>query len=325
MAHMRRSIIYRDGRVEPLEDGKSVRSALDEGRSLLWIDILAPTDDEFGALRDEFGFHPLAMEDAVRGRQRAKVDEYPGYNLIVMFDLSLDNDADEVHVRELTMFVGERFLITLHREPIHSIDDLWTRLHNEPSIIEPHPLSLLVYQLADSVVDDYFPIVDRFDDRLAELEEQLFDSAHQVTLPRLFAMRKTLVGMRRLTNQMRDVFNVLIRREQIIFHESSLPYYTDVYDHLLRISDNLEMQRDLLSGALESYLSIQSNELNLTVRKLTAITVMVMVPTLIAGIYGMNFHYMPELAWLLGYPLSLGMMGLSFVLLFYYFRRIGWF
>src|SRR5688572_8429372 len=98
---MRRSIVYRDGNVLPVEDGQAIRSALDDGRSLLWVDILTPTDDDFAALCDEFQFHPLAMEDAMRGRQRAKVDEYPGHTLMVLFDLSLDVEADQVHVREL--------------------------------------------------------------------------------------------------------------------------------------------------------------------------------------------------------------------------------
>jgi magnesium transporter len=321
---MRRSVVYRDGILAPVEDGEACRSALDDGRSLLWVDILSPTDEDFAALRDDFRFHPLAMEDAMRGRQRAKVDEYPDHNLIVLFDLSLDDEADLVVVRELTLFVAENFIITLHREPIHAIDDLWSRLEREPSIIEPHPLSLLVYQLSDSLVDDYFPIVDRFDDRLAELEEGLFGGPGRVTLPRMFSMRKSLVEMRRLTNQMRDVFNTLTRREQIVFNETMLPYYTDIYDHLLRISDTLELQRDILSGALEAYLSIQSNDLNVTVRKLTAFTVMVMVPTLIAGIYGMNFTFMPELEWLWGYPMALGLMVVCGLGLFVYMRRIGW-
>jgi magnesium transporter len=322
---MRRSILYRDDKVTPIEVDESTPASLEGGESILWLDILRPTEADFDFLSRAFKFHPLAMEDARRGRQRAKIDEYHGYNLIVLFDLGLDGEAEEVNVRELTIFVSEHFVITLHPEPIHSIDDLWNRLHHEASILEPQPLCQLVYQIADSLVDDYFPILDRFDERLAELEEQLFESTQRVTLSRLFSMRKAIVAMRRLTNQMRDVFNILLRREQIIFSDQTLPYFTDIYDHLLRISDNLEMQRDLLSGALESYLSIQSNELNITVRKLTAVTVLVMVPTLIAGIYGMNFDVMPELAWTFGYPLALGMMALSLVILYFYFRRIGWF
>jgi magnesium transporter len=321
---MLRSICYRDGKVRPIDVVESAPSALDGAGSLLWLDVVDPSEADFDFLSHAFKFHPLAMEDARRGGQRAKVDEYQGYNLIVLFDLSLDGEAEEVEVRELTMFVGERFVITLHKEPIHCIDDLWNRLHHESSILEPLPLCQLVYQLSDSLVDDYFPILDRFDERLAELEEQLFDGTWRVTLPLLFSLRKAIVSMRRLTNQMRDAFNVLLRREEIIFNDQTLPYFTDVYDHLLRISDNLEMQRDLLSGAVESYLSMQSNELNLTVRKLTAVTVLIMVPTLIAGIYGMNFDNMPELSWTFGYPLALGMMALSLVLLFFYFRRIGW-
>lgn len=322
---MRRAIIYRDHIVQPAEDDATICAALEDHAALLWLDLHEPDADEFAVIQSDFGFHPLAIEDAMREQQRAKVDEYAGYNLIVLLDLGLEDDAESVHLKQITLFVGERFVITVHREPIHAIDDLWLRLQQEPSIIEPHPLSLLVYQLADSLVDDYFPIVDRFDDRLADLEEQLFDAPGRVTLPRLFTMRKSLIEMRRLTNQMRDVFNILSRREQVVFNEYTVPYYTDVYDHLLRISETLELQRDLLGGALESYLSIQSNELNVTVRKLTAVTVMVMVPTLIAGIYGMNFVHMPELEWTFGYPMAIAVMVLTGAGLYVYLKRIGWF
>jgi magnesium transporter len=322
---MLRSVLYRDGRVADAGNCDSIQTALEDSGSVLWVDMYAPDDSDYAVLRDDFRFHPLALEDAMREDQRAKVDQYAGYNLIVMFDLSLEPDSDQVKQKELTLFVGPNFVVTVHQEAIHSVDELWARLQQEPSIIAPHPLSLLVYQLADSLVDDYFPIVDLFDDRLADLEEQLFDSPGRVTLARLFTMRKSLIAMRRLTNQMRDVFNLLSRREQIVFNENTIPYYTDVYDHLLRVSDTLELQRDLLAGALETYLSIQSNELNLTVRKLTAVTVMIMIPTLIAGIYGMNFTHMPELQSDYGYPLALGVMVASSVGVYYYLKRRGWF
>lgn len=322
---MRRSIVYRDGRIAPASDGAECTTALEDDRSLLWVDMREPDAEDFAVLRDEFRFHPLALEDAMREEQRAKVDEYAGYNLIVLFDLSLEDESEQVRPREITLFVGANFVVTVHQEEIPCIDQLWTRFHREPSIIEPHPLSLLIYHIADGLVDEYFPIVDRFDDRLADLEEQLFDNPGRLALPHLFGIRKSLIAMRRLTNQMRDVFNILSRREQIVFNENTLPYYTDVYDHLLRISDTLELQRDLLTGAIETYLSIQSNELNITVRKLTAVTVVVMVPTLIAGIYGMNFDNMPELGWPYGYPMALAAMVLSAAGLYYYLRRVGWF
>ncbi|MFN0073278.1 MAG: magnesium/cobalt transporter CorA [Chloroflexota bacterium] len=321
---MRRSIVYRDGAITKLADSAAIAAALEQKDSLVWVDMQSPDESDYAVIRDDFQFHPLAVEDVERQGQRAKVDQYRDYNLIVLLDLELNHGAAEMQMRQLMLFVGVNFVVSVHTASITAVDEFWQRLEREPSIIAPHPLSLLVYQIADALVDNYFPIVDHFDDRLSDLEDQLFDGLGRVTLSRLFAMRKSLIGMRRLTNQMRDVFNILVRREQLVFHENTLPYYTDIYDHLLRISETLELQRDLLSGALESYLSIQSNELNLTVRKLTAVTVMVMVPTLIAGIYGMNFDIMPELRWALGYPMAIVLMMLSGAGLFFYFHRIDW-
>src|SRR5262245_925439 len=172
---MRRSIVYSDKCVSELGDPEAIKAALADHGSLLWVDMRAPDDSDFAVLRDKFQFHPLALEDAMREEQRAKVDEYAGYNLIVLFDLSLEQESEQVRLRELTLFVGLNFIVTVHQDEIPSLEQLWTRLQQEPRIIEPHPLSLLVYQVADGLVDDYFPIVDRFDDRLADLEEQLFD------------------------------------------------------------------------------------------------------------------------------------------------------
>lgn len=321
---MRRTVIYSNGAVSEAADDAAAREALGRTDVLVWTDIQAPDDDDFALLRDGFHFHPLALEDAARGGQRAKVDPYDDYSLIVLFDLALEESSEQVRTRELMLFVGRNFVVSLHAEVIAPLDEVWGRLQRDPRIIEPHPLGFLVHQIADGLVDNYFPIVDEFDDRLSDLEEQLFDGVARLSLTRLFTMRKSLIAMRRLVNQMRDVFNILLRREEAVFHESTLPYFTDVYDHLLRISDTLELQRDLAAGALESYLSIQSNDLNITVRKLTAVTLLLMIPTLIAGIYGMNFQYMPELEWVYGYPLAIVAMLGSALGVWLYLKRAGW-
>lgn len=316
------ALIYRDGVIEPPDSLEILDSVLRDPDILLWLDLSDPNRDDFALLRDEFGFHPLAIEDVERAEMRAKIDNYDGYSLIVLFDLRLE--GDRVVANELKLFVGRNFVITIHQAPIRSLSELRERWLQEPTLVEPHPLSFLLHQISDGLVDDYFPIVDTFDERLAEVEERLFDGIARDALAGIFELRKQLITARRLVAQMRDVFNVLSRREQPFFNESTVPYFSDVYDHLLRLSDALEMQRDLVTGALESYLSIQSNQLNQTMRTLTAVTVMIMVPTLIAGVYGMNFRSMPELDWIYGYPMALSLMVITALALLTYFHRAGW-
>ena len=317
-----RALIYRDQSLrEPasLDELDAVRRDPD---ALLWLDLARPEAADLALLRDEFEFHPLAIEDVERAEMRAKLDSYDGYSLMVLFDLSME--AQAIHVSELKLFVGQNYIVSVHHAPIHSLEELRVRWLREPQLVQPHPLSLLLHQIADGLIDDYFPIVDAIDERLADVEERLFDGAAHSALADIFALRKQLIQGRRLIAQMRDVFNVLSRREQPFFDERTVPYFTDVYDHLLRLSDTLEMQRDLVTGALETYLSIQSNQLNQTMRTLTAVTLIVMVPTLIAGVYGMNFRHMPELDWPYGYPLAIALMLLVAVGLLGYFRRAGW-
>jgi magnesium transporter len=324
---MRRLVIVRDGVAQPSHGDDEIGPALDDSRSLLWLDVQNPSDEDLDCLRDRFQFHPLAIEDAMPGawrNRRAKVDQYAGYSVIVLFDLMLRDESQRVHGSVVTLYVGRNFVVTAHQSAIRSLDELRERISNEPEMLKTYPLSLLIYQIADGLVDDYFPIVDKFDERLGDMEEKLFEGSGRGSLQSIFEIRKSLILMRRLTGQMRDVFNVLSRREQPFFAEGTVPYYTDVYDHLLRLSDTLDLQRDLLTGALESFLSIQSNELNQTVRTLTSVTVIVMVPTLIAGIYGMNFTHMPELDWTYGYPVALGAMLALMGGLVAYFRKLGW-
>ena len=184
----------------------------------------------------------------------------------------------------------------------------------------------LLYAILDAVVDGYFPLLDQLSDRIEELEDRILAGGQQsATLRDILSLKRELLELRRNLSPQRDVANGLLRRELALVDDASAPYFQDLYDHLVRVLDQLDLQRDLLASALEAHLSVTSNNLNAIMKRLTAFTVVLMVPTLIAGIYGMNFHNMPELSWPVGYPLALGLMLVTMGGAALFFRARDWF
>ena len=184
----------------------------------------------------------------------------------------------------------------------------------------------LLYTLLDAAVDSYFPLLDGISERLDAIEDRVLEGeADREGLAEILHLKRRLLELRRVLAPMRDVANVLLRRDLEIVDASSVPYYQDLYDHLVRVLDQVDIYRDLLAAVLDARLTVASNSLNAIMKRLTAFTVVLMVPTLIAGIYGMNFDLMPELRWPLGYPLALVVMATAVVISVTYFRRKGWF
>lgn len=309
-----------DGRVSPVEPS-TIDEILRDEQTPVWLDIQDPAEADIKLLRDEFGFHELALEDAIRRDQRPKVDDYPGYYFIVLYAASCGAEAG-VDTHEIHCFWGKSYVVTLHDGPLVEIDTAMQRWSaaDDP---EQQTVAHQVYALLDSVVDGYFPVLDAVADRIADLEAAIFDNKAG-TLRGLFYLRRQLLNTRRTLAPSRDVVNILLRRDVPIFPPGLVPYLADVYDHAIRVIDSLDLQHDLLSSAVETHLSVTSNRLNQTMRTMTALTIGIMVPTFIAGIYGMNFEHMPELNWLLGYPFALGLMAAAIGMLFIFFRRAGW-
>ena len=320
--------------------------------ALIWLDIEAPTDEDAALLTDVFGFHPLAVEDAVRARERPKVDIYhtfpalstegeqplqslktavargstlPGpYYLVVFYSVHLNEQG---HVREtdsLSMFIGTHYLVTVHSRPISEITETWTRFQAPNSPME-HRSAVLVYTLLDTIVDNYFPLIDRVSEEAEELEDAIFAEPDEGTIQEIFVLKKQLLRLRQVFAPERDVVNVLLRRELPVFKSRDVAYLQDIYDHLVRLTDGLDTYRDLVSTALDSYLSIQSNNLNQIMKTLTIGSILLMASALIAGIYGMNFNYMPELGQKWGYPFALLLMVVVSGGLALYFKRKDWF
>jgi magnesium transporter len=300
---------------------------------LVWVDIAEPAADDVDWLERTFGFHRLALEDVSRRNQRAKIDEYPGYYFAVLYAARPDVDAHRIAESELQFFWSASYLVTIHADPFPEIADIATRARDGmlTASVGADGRTLVVadiaYRLIDAVVDGYFPVADALADWTEDIEEKMFASVRgrtQDTLQAIFDLRKQLLQMRKTIAPSREIVNVLLRRDHALFADEFLPYFQDIYDHTVRIIDTLDTYRDLLASALDVHLSIVSNDVSQTVKKMTAVTAILMVNALIAGVYGMNFDIMPELHWQYGYVWALGLMVAASVGLWIHFRRIRW-
>jgi magnesium transporter len=273
-------------------------------------------------LARQFGFHPLSIEDCRHQHQRPKVEEFPGYYFIVLYEAGL-NDLGRLQLGELGIFLGKNYLVTVHSESIRAIETA-ERLWRSWTDLAERGTGLLAYLLIDAFVDDYLPLLDTVSDRMDSLEDRIFADFQDESLEEIFRIKKELLLLRRAVTPLRDVFNTLLRREQPIFSRETHTYFQDVFDHLIRVADTIDTLRDMVGSMMDAYLSISGNRMNLVMKRLTSIATILMSVTLVAGIYGMNFDYMPELKWRYGYVgalLSMLVVGLA---IYSHFRRIKW-
>jgi magnesium transporter len=300
---------------------------------LLWVDVAEPQAEDIAWLERKFGFHQLALEDVARQHQRAKLDEYPGYYFGVLYVARVDLVGHHITTAEMQFFWGARYLVTIHIAPLAEIDKLAERARQGTlapvvgAATRQLAIADLAYHLIDAIVDSYFPAVDAVAEWSEDVEETMFAPTRgpaQPTLQAIFGLKKDLVQMRKVVAPSREVVNTLLRREQPRFGEELLPYFQDVYDHIVRVIDSLDTHRDLLATALDTYLSIVSNDVSQTVKKMTAVTAILMVDALVAGVYGMNFAVIPELHWDYGYAYALGLMAVLSLGLAAVFRSIRW-
>jgi magnesium transporter len=305
-----------------------------EDYDLLWIDVLDAEADDIDWLRRTFNFHPLALEDVAGRNQRTKIDEYPGYYFGDLYAAAARHTIAGGHritTSELQFFWGANFLVTLHDARLDVIDDLIARTRNGkllPVVLARGSVLIipdLTYRIIDGLADGYFPVVDALAEWANDIEEEMFSARRdRDTLEAIFSVKKQLFQLRKVVGPSRDAVNVLLRRDHTFFGDEFYPYFQDVYDHLVRLIDSLDGYRDLLSSLLDTYLSFVSNDVNQTVKKMTGVTAILMVDALIAGIYGMNFEYMPELQWTYGYLYALSLMlGVSLAM-WLLLRRVRW-
>lgn len=294
-----------------------------EDQNIVWADVSDPTSEDFEGLAEEFGFHHLSIEDCRHSHQRPKVEEYVGYYFIVLYEAELVGANDRLELRELDIFLGKNYLVTVHSRPIRAIETS-KRLWREWTDRSEQGSGLLAYLLIDAVVDDYLPLLDVISERMDDLEDSIFGEFKAEAIEEIFTVKKKLLFMRRAITPLRDVFNTLLRREQPIFAREIHIYFQDVFDHLIRVADTIDTLRDMLSSTMDAYLSVSGNRMNQVMKRLTSISTILMSVTLIAGIYGMNFVFMPELRWRYGYVFAwLSMLG-SGLALYVYLRKVKW-
>ena len=314
---------HRDGRVEDL--GAERLDQIDqlcavEG-TLVLVSAVSPDAPTIEILRREFDLHPLVVEDLEKRRQRPKLDAYEAQHVIVAYEVT----EAELGLSEIHLFIGPGWLVTVSWDPTPLLDGLRKQFAAGKGL-GGGGVGELLYAVLDAVVDSYFPELDRLSERIGDLEDRVLEGdADRASLREVLVVKRRLLDLRRIVGPERDVANQLLRRDLDVIDPATVPYYQDLYDHLVRVIDQLDVYRDLLAAVLDTRMTVASNNLNAIMKRLTAFTVILMVPTLIAGIYGMNFEYMPERTWPFGYPLALGLMILTVVIAITFFRRRGWF
>jgi magnesium transporter len=319
--------LYRHGRLEDEHlEATRIDEVLREPATMVWLDVQDPTQETMDMLGEEFGFHELALEDALHPHQRPKIEQYGSYFFLVAYGVTLQGTDLTEH--ELAAFVGRNYLVTVRKDPVFDLASVVERWDTHSDLAKEGG-GYLLYILLDEIVDGYFDCLDILEEQTEDMEDRIFGTVERPAgdpqaQTAIFQLKKQLLRFRRAVVPLRDVLDVMQRRLVDVVTEPLEPYYRDVYDHVLRAADFLDGIRDILSSALDAHLAVVSNRLNVIMKHLTSYAAIILVPTLIAGIYGMNFHTIPELTWRYGYAYALALMFGSSAMLYVVFRRRDW-
>ncbi len=320
-----RTRLYRRGQLElegfPVAE---ISEHLGNDSAVVWLDLRDPDREDLAVLSEEFGLHPLAVEDAVHEHERPKLDRYRSHLFVTAYAVHLDAATGELATSELAAFITERALITVRKDDGLDIGAVLGYWDASPDLAGSG-VGYLLYGLLDNIVDGHFAAVQGLDETIEELEDLLFSDQPQDldVQRRSFELRKSLVLLRRIVLPMREVVNSLMRRDLQIVSDSLQPYYQDVYDHVLRATEWTESLRDLVTTILETNLTIQSNRMNVITKKVTSWAAIVAVPTFITGFYGMNVPY-PGFGQHWGLITSSAIMIVTAVVLYVVFKVKDW-
>jgi magnesium transporter len=320
-----RTRLYRDGRLElegfPVAD---ISDHLADESVTVWLDLRDPDHDDLAVVSEEFGLHPLAVEDALHHGQRPKLDRYPSHLFLTAYATRLDAGTGELATSELAAFITGQALITVRQDDGLDIGAVLERWDGSPDLAR-FGVGFLLYGLLDYIVDTQFESAQSLDDFAEELEDQLFGNVPQSmqVQRRSFQLRKSLVLLRRVVIPMRDVVNDLTQPDLHVVGKELEPYYQDLYDHVLRAAEWTDSLRDLVNSILETNLVIQSNRLNVITKKVTGWAAIIAVPTLITGYFGMNVPY-PGFSQRAGFVASIATIVLAGLVLYLIFKRKDW-
>ena len=304
----------------PISD---VSEALLEPDRFVWIGLYEPTEAILRQVQEEFGLHDLAVEDALAAHQRPKLELYDQSLFVVLRTAQLDAKR-QLEFGETHVFVGERYVISVRHGSLKSHIGVRARCEASPQLLAKGP-GYVLYALMDFIVDQYLPLVEALEEQLQELEDQIFNQKFtRDTTEHIYRLKRDLLGLKRTVSPLVDVCNRLMRFDLDLIPDDTRLYFRDIYDHVVRVNEMIDNLRELLTTALEANLSLVSVSQNKDTRRLAAWAAIIAVPTMIAGVYGMNFEHMPELQWAYGYYAVMGAMIVVCVGLWFGFRRSGW-
>jgi magnesium transporter len=315
-------VAYQDGRRLAEISTREIRDHVGQRDRFVWVALRDANDAELAEAQEQFGLHPLAVEDARHGHQRPKIEEYGDSLFVVLHTVEPADEA--LRVGEVDIFVGRNYVLSARRGTERGFADVRARCEREPELLR-HGSGYVLYALMDAVVDRYFPVLDAIEDDLERLEGRIFaGGAARVHLEALYGLKQRLMTLKHAVGPLLEATGKLYGGRVPQVCAGLGEYFRDVYDHLSRINQSIDSIRDMATTAISVHLSLATMQENETTKRLAAYGALVAVPTMIAGLYGMNFEHMPELRWYLGYPAALAVMGGIDAYLFYRFRRAGW-
>jgi len=321
MTTIRVSVLRNDkllrGGVELIDDWNA------DSQDKLWVDIAEPDQETIEPLlENRFGFHELAAEDSLSANTLPKYDPFPTYDFFIFrtVDVNISQHASETY--KIAAFLGSNFLFTVHRS-MRAIDDVYTRLPGDRRLLGRGP-DFLLYSIVDQLVDAHFPLLEQIEECVDTLQDKIFSDADDNDLDELLHLKRDINVLRRHSLPQRELLNQISRGDTQFIQREHLIYFRDAYDHMFRISETIDVDRDQMAGTMEAYLSVIANRTNEIMKVLTIFSALMLPLTLIAGIYGMNFEHMPELHWIHGYPFALFLMiGTALMMVGWFFWR-GW-
>jgi magnesium transporter len=302
---------------------------LRDKRGLLWIDFVSEPPETALPVLQSFNFHPLAIDDALQETHAPKIDDWNDYLYIVLNYMHLVKATEpwDTEIDELDIFLGHNYVVTHHDNPIPSIEEVWDTSKRDPRYSQDGADHLL-YKIIDAIVMNYMPIIEKIDEEIDWIEDQVFDRPSSQTLARLFTLKRVLLAMRRILLPQREVLNKMARDDYQVIDRKDRIFFRDIYDHLVRLHDVNESLRDLVGGAMDTYLSVINNRMNEVMKTLTIITTLFMPLTFVTGFFGMNFFSAnpPQESWTLPSVFygTLGLMLFTPVFMFFWMKRRTW-
>jgi magnesium transporter len=301
-----------------------IADAVAAGKETLWLDFQDPTEEELSVLIDVFKFHPLAIEDCLLPHHHPKVDDYGDYLFMIIHAPDLTAGAQEVSTHELDIFLGKNYVVTFHDKPVKSVTATALLAKEDPAKIMGHGADFLLYEILDVLFHNYDVLLDRLEAAIDLCENEVANGC-QDAMSHISGIQHTAHTLYRVVRMQREFLRNISRGTYTQISKKATPYFRDIYDHLVRINDTVEVALDAIKGTREAYLYNASNRINEVIKVLTVLTIVIMVPTLVAGIYGMNLYNFIGDKVRYGFPLLLTIIALSIILTLYAFKKKGWY